>query len=212
MSADDLPFSDSMPAGEAPLRWARYISAMLHKGFYANDLAHQLATLEFGSPDALKNAVVNSIPLGYFPIFKQIDCTEIDEKRFNNLVLSSGDLIIADNLCGDLKFTTPYDSAKEKITVPIVYFTGTSDPVTPVYQARYHFDHHREAKRTLVTVPRGAHYPFGSTLGLCHKALWVSILLDQVDLKQALASCPGVKSVKATNVDAKGRLLDLIWQ
>jgi pimeloyl-ACP methyl ester carboxylesterase len=217
LSAPVLPFADAMPAGEARVRWGNFIKGKLYYGFYPSttypDLPHQLQAIDGGNTDALKTAVVASVPVGYWDIFRTINCREIDQMQYDKIALEGGALVKADDgLCGDLHFTTPYDSASEKITMPIVYFTGTVDSVTPVFQARYHFDNHPDADRTLIVVPNAAHESFALQLGQCHAQMWQALFGQASSLKQTLGSCQGVVSVSEDAESAAARTLTVNWQ
>ena len=96
------------------------------------------------------------------------------------------------DLCQDQpKLVHAYDSADWDVGVPVTYFQGPYDVTTTVAQAQYHFDHHAQVPRQLVSVPEASHAPL--TLGLagrgCADAVWHKLEDAPDDLGTALSTC-----------------------
>ncbi|MCX6118117.1 MAG: alpha/beta hydrolase [Proteobacteria bacterium] len=98
--------------------------------------------------DRSESSEPEEIPNDY--VLYNISCKELSGQmcgRRYNLVFDNGLVVTnpADQLFSPQKYqnielSSPYDSAKYKIQVPLYYFQGTADPATPLSGALYHFE------------------------------------------------------------------------
>jgi len=82
-----------------------------------------------------------------------------------------------------------YDSAKYQLSSPTTYIVGADDPATPVWQARYHFDHQYNAKKYWISVPDGGHAPLDKELSNCSTNFWVALAKEPQSAIAQLTPC-----------------------
>lgn len=150
---------------------------------YKNNLAYAVS-----DPSLKKDAPANILRL-HRNVFCREIADDISELK-SGVLLSDGEFIFrSGNYCGDIRLSSPFDSAQLQLSTPIYYFNGERDPATPMTQARYHFEHQTLAKRYFVTVRGGGHNPLTANLGDCGKEVWKSILVGGNELQGALSAC-----------------------
>jgi pimeloyl-ACP methyl ester carboxylesterase len=189
---DDLNlFEDAkgLPFAETGDKWFSYIENKLGEGVVlvkgtplVADLRTKLMDLlssDSAKQEELRQEVAESqsekTGLATSPIFLQIACREVfppdtEFCRENNIPQSD-----------------PFDSAVWQIDVPLYYVHGANDPITPVQQAQYHFDHQKNPNRRMITVPRAGHAGVMALLE-CKEGFWASIL-GGANLDTSLRSC-----------------------
>jgi hypothetical protein len=94
-----------------------------------------------------------------------------------------------DDSCKGVAFDRPFDSARWQSKAPIFYWAGTRDPNTPYFDARYHFDNQKSAKRFFVSVAEGGHNKLGNIVGDCKEEVWNSILSGGQNFSHAIKHC-----------------------
>jgi pimeloyl-ACP methyl ester carboxylesterase len=142
-----------------------------------------------------------AIPPGRLEMRRRIVCREIADTSPGSgldLVLMSGALVRNSSdegtMCGDLRPTTPFDSAALGYDAPVYFFIGEEDVAAPAWQGAYAFDEHL-GRATRVIVRGGAHRALTGDLATCAPALLASIAGGGADLEPALAACPATVQV-----------------
>ena len=207
LSAARLPF------GISGGPWAQYIQALLSRGEALefgqstpiNFLKSRLDRL-LGS-DADRAQLQKDVMRFVRPTPKKADETsaeilarEIDRHELNlrsgSVELRNGNFKVSrtvrdDGFCRGAPLDQPYDSAKVKIDVPIVYMVGANDPQTPTWQANHHLKYQTAAPiRALLFSKTGGHWGAGRYFNDCAPQLWSHLLnQDWLNLGKGLQTC-----------------------
>lgn len=123
-------------------------------------------------------ALLSKLREAEFPnlFFRMIACGELWGDWYYGRSLENGRLIRSGkNICEGVVYKNPYDASKYQVTVPIYYFQGSSDPVTPMPTALYHFAVQKKANRQFLMVSRSSHAPLSSGLHSCADEIWNAI-------------------------------------
>ena len=192
-----------LPFGLSSQEWAAWISSNLIYGILPsgdNYLLNEISNLDGNHSLAEKRAFKNRVLRAIAPptpaktrIYQQIACREmvpdVHDVKFD-FDFINGDLVATDrNLCTGLSLDRPFDAKKYPVKSPIYYFTGDTDPVTPLYQAQYHFDS-QSAHRSWVVVSKGGHQALSANLADCSRDVWMALYRgsDQM-VSDALRTC-----------------------
>lgn len=96
--------------------------------------------------------------------------------------------------CQGFSLVNRYDSKRFQIKgIPIYYFQGDSDPLTPVIGAYYHRDNQTMASsKHFFLVPEAGHNAFATELRPCNEKLWAAIVAagDPRTVLGSNNSCP----------------------
>lgn len=195
--------SGHIPFGLSSSEWAAGLSGILPFGILSNEqnfAFDQLLMLKSSATAEDRELLEKRLRLQVKPptiektlVYKTITCREIvpdvRDVKFD-YDFKNGDLVISDlKLCQGIKFDKAYDSRKYQSKIPIYYFSGGLDPITPPAQAKFHFDG-QIGPRTFISVPRGGHAALSVNLSDCSENIWNSLLNRKLgSLKQALGSC-----------------------
>lgn len=189
---DDLNlFADAkgLPFAESGGKWFSYLESKLGEGVVlvggvplVADLRTKLMDLLSVDPakqEELRKEVAESesqkTDLASSPMFLQIACREIFPPD-TDVCRESG-----------IPQSNPFDSAGWQVEVPLYYVRGANDPITPMQQAQYHFEHQTNPMRTMITVPRAGHAGVMALLE-CKDGFWAS-LLGRANLDTSLRAC-----------------------
>jgi pimeloyl-ACP methyl ester carboxylesterase len=202
---------DEAPYGIDATSWSRALMSMLPRG--PLEVANILTGLSTTQPAATQEEMLGLVklfgsadptPPGAQELYRQITCRElVDTTPATNLdVVFAGGRLVRNTpeegtTCGELRITTPYDSATLPFETKLYYFLGDSDPATPIDQGNYHFEHHEGPAVRVVTID-GGHNPLQYNQADCAPSLMASIAAGGADLATLAAACP-----MPTRIDSK---------
>ncbi len=101
-----------------------------------------------------------------------------------NIVLVNGELDFGkSSLCQGIESLNPFDSKIWQVKTKTYYFSGASDPLTPVWQRDYHINNQKSSEKVVITLNGAGHLPLRSDLFLLSRKIWNSINENGKDLK-----------------------------
>lgn len=197
------------PLGAPAASWLKFLMTYLMIAEISHDGIKQINPLSIllhqvsEDPSNAQNQIVKNLVTesGLEPeemsesqkqLYKYVACNEITEHAaFQEFVFEKGELKLDRSkfICGPLRLTAPFDSAKLSTPYRTYYFSGTHDPATAPWQGEYHFANNTRAQRTHVSLMRAGHNPINGNLGNCKQQVWSSIAGDGTDLEDALKVC-----------------------
>lgn len=183
--------SEPLPFGLSSRDFAVWIAAILPFGTLPADLETSYARSELmklsksasqDDRDALLARIKRTLTAptpAKTRLYKEIACREfvpdVRDVKYD-FTWKNGDLGIADtNLCEGVKFDREYDSVMYQIPVPVYYFAGDADPITPTAQWKAHADG-QQGEKLAVVVQGGGHPALSVNLADCSQDIWEFIL------------------------------------
>ncbi len=192
-----------VPLGVSSKQWAAWLStALIHGvlpsgGDYAID---ELMLLDPSQPDSYRQGLQFRVKKMSEPpspdrvrIYKNIACQEIasDIRDIKyDFDWQNGNLIVTDDrFCDGIPFQKRFDAKQYPVTIPIYYFIGDLDPVTPGFQSDYHFES-QKGPRYRINVANGGHNSFATNLADCAGSIWMAIGTNNESLlTEGLSKC-----------------------
>lgn len=182
--------SDPLPFGLSSRDFATWVASIIPYGALPSETSSfaltELMKLSSATPKDEREALLARIKRvltapteATTRLYKEIACREfvpdVRDVKYD-FVWENGDLGIANtNLCEGKKFDREYDSMMYQVPVPIYYFVGNEDPITPTAQWKAHFEGQRGPK-LLISVKGGSHSALSVNLTDCKSEIWQSIL------------------------------------
>lgn len=126
-----------------------------------------------------------------FRVYRRIACRELYETDYWS-TLSFGKILpdhTSEDTCGDMALTDPIDVKDWPFHGTIYYFSGETDPATPPYMAKYHFNNQTFAKKILIQVKDGGHNALKVNLADCASPIWSAILKSDERIADTLKTC-----------------------
>lgn len=181
---------NDLGVGDIPDRPANGHILFWHLNLLERYFAKKIVTPLDRSQVALVLAKLQEPP---FPnlFFRVIGCGELWGDWYYGRSLESGRLVrTGKNVCDGLDYKNAYDASKYQIptSVPIYYFQGANDPVTPMYTALYHLAVQKKTQRQFITVTSASHAPLTRSLRACADELWTG-MFSQRTLSREFTSC-----------------------
>ncbi len=211
--------SNPLPFGLSSRDFATWIAAILPFGTLPGDLdtsyaRSELMKLSSSASKDEREALLARIKKTLTPptaaktrLYKEIACREfvpdVRDVKYD-FTWENGDLGIANtSLCDGKKFDREYDSAQYQIPVPVYYFAGDADPITPTAQWKAHFDG-QQGQKLATTVTGGGHPALSVNMSDCSQQVWDSILQhpefegSEARLKAITAKCAMQTQVRSS--------------
>ena len=166
------------PLGISQVNWGYFIMNSLYLGrtpdwFGAKDLGSTLMGIHTEQGlQVLKRQVNDSVFQGFFPSFNLIMCQELSGSFMAIPGLKDGNFDPSGNQCRDLTLDHPFDVKNMNLQVPVVYFQGTKDAATPLWQAYHHYAGQKIEYRSFVKVVEAGHNPLQTSLWTCKPQIW----------------------------------------
>jgi pimeloyl-ACP methyl ester carboxylesterase len=189
-----------IPFGLSSKEWAAWLSSILIYGTlpsgvdYASDELSALSSVDRRESLGMRvRRMVLPPTEAKKKIYREIICRElvpdVRDVKFDFDFLS-GELVDTDQrLCSGIPFNRPYNSADHKSSVPLFYFSGDRDPVTPRFQVETHFQG-QTAPRLWIELADGGHQALAANLADCSDGLWRAIgEVSETKLRTSLKSC-----------------------
>ena len=124
-------------------------------------------------------------------LFKKISCEELHRFPVAQPKLIAGKLEFeaASYYCEEFFLSNPFDSKNYPISVPIYYFVGKKDPITPPWQTNLHFIKQPELTKKTQTIISNEPHAALQALTECQTEVWEA-MYKHLPLKNALKECP----------------------
>ncbi len=217
--------SNPLPFGLSSRDFATWIAAILPFGTLPSDVETSYARSELmklsqsaskDEREALLARIKKTLTAptaAKTRLYKEIACREfvpdVRDVKYD-FTWENGDLGIADtNLCQGMKFDREYDSAMYQVPVPVYYFAGDSDPITPTAQWKAHFEG-QQGPKIATTVTGGGHPALSVNLADCSSQIWETLLKNpeiegsEERLRAATSKCALPTQIRNSSAGSTG--------
>jgi pimeloyl-ACP methyl ester carboxylesterase len=127
-------------------------------------------------------SITKEEPEELIELYRKIACDEFISSKYDP-IFENNDLVLKpslDSWCKGISVIEPYESSLYQIPSPIYYFNGTNDPITPLWQANYHFEGQKKSPyKVSINVIDGGHNPLDINLRDCMIETWLALTKEQ---------------------------------
>ena len=120
-----------------------------------------------------------SVDLSRKKFYDLIACRQMyngNSELNRNIVLKAGELDFGTtSFCRGINSLKPFNSKQWQVKTKTYYFSGSSDPLTPLWQRDYHMLNQRASAKITVTIRGAGHLPLRNNLLRVSNKIWNSI-------------------------------------